>query len=222
MPAMQNDAVEAHLPLQEDFERKHDEMRSVAKNCLVVVDNLPEVEPEKYAKLCDKVFPRFEDAGEVARDPNDGKPRIYMAKGPDGHTLGYAFVEYVSPEDAYNAVRALHGFALSKKHVFWVDTAGALERLQDVPDEFVPPSDLTVASRGHADYKSWLLDARGRDMYMIRHDKETSIYWNDHIVKPSLVRSRDFLSDVDRSFAATVMDILTSDRSIAIIHSMSR
>jgi translation initiation factor 3 subunit B len=174
-------------PIDDDYERKHHEMRSVAKDCLVVIDNLPEVEPEKYAKLCDKVFPRFEAAGRVARNPNDDTPRIHMAKGSNGWTVGYAFVEYVSPEDAHKAVISLHGTALSKKHVFWVDTAGALERLQDVPDEFTPPSDLTVASRGRADYKSWLLDARGRDMYMIRHDKETTIYWNDHTVKPSIV-----------------------------------
>jgi translation initiation factor 3 subunit B len=187
MPALQTEASGAPEAMEDDFERKHHEMRSVAKDCLVVVDNLPEVDSDKFDKLCDKVFPRFEGAGKVARNPNDDTPRIFMAKDSNGHTLGYAFVEYVSPEEAHKAVVSLHGTALSKKHVFWVDTAGALERLQDVPEAFVPPSDLTVATRGRADYKSWLLDGRGRDMFMIRHDKETSIFWNDHIVKPSRV-----------------------------------
>lgn len=186
-PAMGPGVIDVQAPLEDDFERKHHEMRSVAKDCLVVIDNLPEVEPAKFEKLCDRVFPRFENAGTVARNPNDNTPRIFMARDSDGNTLGFAFVEYVSPEEAHKAVVSLHGMALSKKHMFWVDTAGALERLQDVPDEFVPPSDLTVATKGHADYKSWLLDNRGRDMFMIRHDKETSIFWNDHVVKPSMV-----------------------------------
>lgn len=195
MPAMMEDLPtslgdlpdDAHAALEDDFESKHHEMRSVAKDCLVVVDNLPAVEPAKYEKLCDRVFPRFENAGRVARNPNDDTPRIFMAKDGDGNTLGFAFVEYVSPEEAHKAVVSLHGMALSKKHQFWVDTAGALERLQDVPEQFTPPDDLTVATTGHADYKSWLMDERGRDMFMIRHDKETSIFWNDHVVKPSMV-----------------------------------
>lgn len=172
--------------LEEDFHGKKMEMRNAAKDSVVVVDNLPEVGSDKYGKLCEKVFPIFENAGTVARDEN-GKARIQMVKTPDDVTRGYAFVEYVSPEEAFKAVRHLHNYSLSKKHVFWVDTAGALERLQGVPEEFQPPPEISQPSEGHVDYKSWLLDERGRDMFMIRADTETSVYWNDHVVKPTLV-----------------------------------
>jgi translation initiation factor 3 subunit B len=155
-----------------------------------VVDNLPaDVAPDKFDKLCEKVYPRFEAAGIVARNPDGDTPRILIARDDDGKTLGYAFVEYISPEEAHKAVDALHNSALSKKHVFWVDTAGALEKLQDVPEEFVVPADLTQAVEARHDIKSWLLDSRGRDMFLIRHDKETAVWWNDHITKPQLVRS---------------------------------
>lgn len=189
MPALQSgiNAAAVQHAMEDDFERKHHEMRSVAKDCLVVIDNLPEVAPEKFDKLAEKVYPIFHSAGQVARNPDGDVPRIFMARDDSGNTLGYAFVEYVSLEEAQKAVVALHNRALSKKHKFWVDTAGALERLQDVPDEFVPPQGLTVARRDRPDYKSWLLDPRGRDMFMIRHETETTIYWNDHVIKPQVV-----------------------------------
>jgi translation initiation factor 3 subunit B len=186
MPAI-SAAGGAEPALEDDFERKHHEMRSVAKDCLVVVDNLPEVPAEKYDKLCEKVFPYFMKAAKVARNADGETPRILVARDDSGSTLGYAFVEYISPEEAHKAVVSLHNTALSKKNIFWVDTAGALERLQDVPDTFTAP-DMTVASRNRPDYKSWLLDLRGRDMFMIRHDTDTSIWWHDHIIRPQMVR----------------------------------
>lgn len=194
MPALQSGMNPADMQdtLEDDFERKHHEMRSIAKDRLVVIDNLPEVTPEKFDKLCEKVFPLFHRVGQVARNPDNDSARIHMARDDSGNTLGYAFVEYVSLEDAHQAVLTLHNHALSKKHTFWVDTAGTLERLQDVPDNFAPPQGLNVARRDRPDYKSWLLDPRGRDMFMIRHETKTSIYWHDHVVKPQMVSIADF------------------------------
>lgn len=201
--------------LEEDFDGKKLEMRNAAKDSVVVVDNLPEVGPEKFEKLCERVFPIFERAGAVAKG-EDGKPRIQMVKNSDETTCGYAFVEYESPEEAFKAVRTLHNHALSKKHVFWVDTAGALERLQAVPNEFQPPQQMSQPSEGQADYKSWLLDSRGRDMFMIRADTETSVYWNDHVVKPSIVRhmlTNPFFFRALAQASLTVMDIPTDECS---------
>jgi translation initiation factor 3 subunit B len=218
MPAMP-DGGDAAPHLEDDFECKHHEMRSVAKDCLVVIDNLPEVPPEKYAKLCDKVFSYFMKAATVARDGESDTPRIVLARDDSGNTLGYAFVEYVSPEEAHKAVISLHNTPLSRKNIFWVDTAGALERLQDVPDIYTPP-DLNIASRDRPDYKSWLLDQRGRDMFMIRHDTNTSIWWHDHVVRPQLVCLLVFfllLTSLGRTLSSATTVLTLMDNSTVIV-----
>lgn len=186
MPALGPSDDVAIDTMEEDFKRKREEMQRVAKDCVVVVDNVPKIGSEKYVRLVSKLTPKFEAVGELRRDKN-GKPRLTFVQAKDGSTLGFAFAEYTTPEEAYKAMRALHNFQLDRVYKFWACTAGDLERLQSMPEQFVPPPPLPVTVSNRPNFKSWLLDERGRDQFMIRHEDETSIYWNDHIIKPQLV-----------------------------------
>lgn len=172
--------------MEEDFQRKREEMQGVAKDCVVVVDNIPKIGPEKFPKLLSRLTPKFEQVGRMRRDEND-KPRLTFVTDEIGSTLGFAFAEYESPEEAQKALIQLHNFQLDRVHCFWACNASDLERLQTVPDEFVPPPPLPVLAADRPNFKSWLLDERGRDQFMVRHGEETSIFWHDHIVKPQLV-----------------------------------
>lgn len=179
--------------LEEDFNRKREEMQRVAKDCVVVVDNVPKIGAEKFPRLVAKLTPRFEAAGRMRTGENE-KPFLEFVQADDGSSLGYAIAEYISPEEAHKAMAQLHNFQLDRNHRFWACTAGDFERLQQMPDEFVPPAALPVTTKDRPNIKSWLLDERGRDQFMIRHQDEASIYWHDHVVKPQLVSNfRPFL-----------------------------
>lgn len=190
MPALGPEPVDVMDPsLQEDFTQKREEMQRVAKDCMVVIDNLPKASAEKYARLTAVVTPLFERSAEVCRD-EDGKPRVTIVQGDNGSSLGFAFVEYITPEEAQKALSQLHNYQLDKTHRFWACTAGDLQKLQEMSDEFVPPAAVPIA-KDRPDFKNWLLDERTRDQFLIRHEDEMSIYWHDHIIKPQLVSLRD-------------------------------
>lgn len=172
--------------VDDDFDKKREEMQRVAKDCVVVVDNIPKIGSDKFPRLVSILTTKFESMGRLRRDEND-KPRLTFARSDDGSTLGFAFAEYISPEEAHKALALLHNFQLDRHHRFWACTAGDLEILQEVPEEFVPPPQMAITERDRPNFKSWLLDERGRDQFMIRHEDETSIFWHDHIVKPQLV-----------------------------------
>lgn len=180
----------AHMPevsIEDDFRRKREEMRHVAKDCVVVVDNIPKIKKDKYPKLVARLTPRFQEVGRLQED-EDGSPKVTFVVADNGSTLGFAFAEYITPEEAHKAVMGLHRHVLDRTHTFWACTASDLEQLQNVPAQFVPPAPLPIATTDRPNYKSWLLDSRGRDMFMIRHNDETNVYWHDHVVKPQLVR----------------------------------
>lgn len=171
--------------LEEDLERKREEMHRVAKDCVLVIDNIPKIGPEKYQKLLSKLSQTFAKCGKLLQS-EDGTRRITLVQNADGATVGFAFVEFISPEEAHKAMLSLHNLQFDRAHRFWACTAGDLERLQSVPTTFVPPQ-ASLVSADRPNFKSWLLDERGRDQFLIRHGDTTSIYWHDYIMKPQLV-----------------------------------
>lgn len=185
MPGAEMDNAQAMNAMEEDFKSKREEMRNVAKDCVLVVDNIPKIGPEKYQKLCAKLLQTFDKFGRMRKD--DSEARLNVVQDDNGHTLGFAFAEFISPEEAHKAMISLHNLQFDRSHRFWACTAGDLERLQDIPERFVPPQPPTASIANRPNFKSWLLDQRGRDQFMIRHEDTTSIYWHDHVIKPQLV-----------------------------------
>lgn len=185
MVAVEASRVEATDEQEDMFERKLSEMRQYAKDCVVIVNNIPRIDQDKIPKLMSRVLPKLAGAGEIRKDADD-KPCVKFPTDENGRTVGCAFCEFVNPKQAHIAVIKIDGFVLDRNHTFWARTASVFEELQSVPDTFVPPERLPV-SRDRPNYKSWLLDERGRDMFAMRHNEITSVFWNDHIVKPKLV-----------------------------------
>lgn len=187
--AMDPRATRIDKSLEDDFRRKREEMQRVAKDCVLVIDNVPKIGPEKFQKLLAKLGQTFNKFGRMRR-LDDGNPSLSLICSEDGHTAGYAFAEFVSPEEAQKAKQSLHNLQFDRSHRFWACTAGDLERLQDVSETFVPPAQLPVnltPPDQRPNFSSWLLDPRCRDQFMVRHEDTTSVYWHDHIVKPQLV-----------------------------------
>ena len=94
-----------------------------------------------------------------------------------GDTLGFAFVEYQSINDASQAVKSLSGYAFDKNHTLSVVPYSDAVQLKDLGDEFAEPEPAPFEER--IDTNTWLLDPSQRDQFVIRQGKETIVNWSD-------------------------------------------
>lgn len=80
---------------------------------VIIVDNLPIVDPSKLDKLKSVLFKKFSMVGEIVNSvfPVDA----------DGNTKGYAFMEYKKSEMAEDAVKLMDKHKLDKNHTFAVN-----------------------------------------------------------------------------------------------------
>jgi translation initiation factor 3 subunit B len=101
---------------------------------VVVVDNLPIVPPEKFAKLEGVIAKIFGQIG-VIREHGLWMPR----EDGDGKSKGYAFIEYTSPQEAQTAREQTNGYKLDKAHVFNVNMFDDFDKYMKVPDTWVSP-----------------------------------------------------------------------------------
>eukprot|EP00913_Durusdinium_trenchii_P013626 g12795.t1 len=109
-------------------------------------------------------------------------------------TEGCVIATFTKPEDAAQAQQALDGMSLDKKHTFKVVkfdkfndiTNRASETCQEVCSlEFRPQRNLASYSR--ADFRSWLMDKKCREQFLLRYQTETEIYWHDTTIgEPAL------------------------------------
>ncbi|CAG9463948.1 unnamed protein product [Pedinophyceae sp. YPF-701] len=139
---------------------------------VLVVDNIPVVNEEKSGKLKAVLTKIFSAAGKLLENG------LVMPMGANGMSHGYCFVEYENPEMATMAQRQLNGYSLDKKHTFAVNFFNDLDRYKRVPDEYQVPrgQEYKAVDTMH----SWLLDARGRDQYLMRFDANIAeVSWND-------------------------------------------
>eukprot|EP00308_Calcidiscus_leptoporus_P021349 CAMPEP_0119378408 /NCGR_PEP_ID=MMETSP1334-20130426/48186_1 /TAXON_ID=127549 /ORGANISM="Calcidiscus leptoporus, Strain RCC1130" /LENGTH=665 /DNA_ID=CAMNT_0007397605 /DNA_START=14 /DNA_END=2011 /DNA_ORIENTATION=- len=138
----------------------------------IIVDGLPIVPQEKHDKLLGVIRKFFTQVGSILANgldmPTDPKTR---------QSLGYAFIEFSSEEEATAAVAKANGYKLDKSHTFVVNSFEDFAKYTSIPDEeveappppYVPKENLT----------SWLLDGAARDQYVVRYNEECEIWWND-------------------------------------------
>ncbi|KAJ1906691.1 Translation initiation factor 3 subunit b [Coemansia sp. IMI 209127] len=141
---------------------------------VVVVDNLPVVEPEKEDKLIKLLKKTFGKHGKVKENG------IHMPKDNLGDTTkskGYAFIELESPKDAQAVIRNLNGFPLSKAHVLLVSPFMDIEKFTEVEDKYHAPPAEPFAEREHL--RSWLADDYARDQFVVYTGNKLNVYWNE-------------------------------------------
>nr|2KRB_A Chain A, Eukaryotic translation initiation factor 3 subunit B [Homo sapiens] len=79
---------------------------------VIVVDNVPQVGPDRLEKLKNVIHKIFSKFGKITND-------FYPEE--DGKTKGYIFLEYASPAHAVDAVKNADGYKLDKQHTFRVN-----------------------------------------------------------------------------------------------------
>ncbi|CAJ1401147.1 unnamed protein product [Effrenium voratum] len=151
------DSLEAPLTLDESFK------------CTIFVAGVPKVPKEKYDRLMGVLSKVFNKYGE------NEKEMPYNAEGTE--TEGCVIVTFKRPEEASAAQQALDGMSLDKKHTFKVVKFDDFNRITHREDEFRPQRNLASYSR--ADFRSWLMDKKCREQFLLRYQTETEIYWHD-------------------------------------------
>eukprot|EP00245_Coleochaete_scutata_P017412 TRINITY_DN8522_c0_g1_i1.p1 TRINITY_DN8522_c0_g1~~TRINITY_DN8522_c0_g1_i1.p1 ORF type:complete len:737 (-),score=206.49 TRINITY_DN8522_c0_g1_i1:368-2578(-) len=156
---------------------------------IVIVDNLPQVPPEKFDKLHGVVRKIF---GAIGTIPENG---LWMPVDEETQkTKGYAFVEFTTSQEAQTAREQTNGYKLDRSHVFNVTMFDDFEKYMKVPDEWIPPERKDYAPGENL--LSWLTDELGRDQFVIRYGSETEVYWNDpRQSKPDPVYQRSFWTE---------------------------
>lgn len=191
-------------PLEElvDIDERRIEMRKNARDCVLIIDGLPIIPSEKYVALKKVILKKLPGKLKKTKDKLDV---IHMPQDENGGTLGYAFVQYANPDEAVRASRALHGHRFDRNHTYWAMTEYDFKILEKTEERFVAPKIMDVKElEERVNFKSWLVDGRGRDQFMIRAGAETSIYWHDPVLKPELVSCFLYLLLVGRGFGAVM------------------
>ena len=89
-----------------------------------MVDNLPKIPVTKYDKLIGVLKRIFDQTGTITR--------MVMPSEAD-KTLGFAYVEFASAEEATKAIRLTDGYSLDKSHVFKVNPYTDLAKSPESP-----------------------------------------------------------------------------------------
>ncbi|KAK6171444.1 hypothetical protein SNE40_019633 [Patella caerulea] len=164
--------------LPDIFKNKPNETDGI--DSVVIVDNVPQVGPERLEKLRNVITKIFSKFGKIKSDfyPVDEK----------NVTKGYCFVEFSSPLHAQEAVKIADGYKLDKQHTFAVNLFSDFEKYEKVPDEIEPPEPKPYQDPGNLMY--WLQNKECQDMFSVIYEggEKTCIYLNT--TEPSVVEER--------------------------------
>ena len=98
---------------------------------VIVVDNLPKIPVAKYDKLLGVLKRIFAQTGTI---------NTIEMPAENETTLGVAFVEFETAEEAQKAIRLTDGYALDKSHVFKVNSFDEAKRLGSLQEQYTPPA----------------------------------------------------------------------------------
>ncbi|XP_063444701.1 eukaryotic translation initiation factor 3 subunit B-like [Mytilus trossulus] len=147
---------------------------------IIVVDNVPEVGPDRQEKLSKVIRKLFEKFGKIVNEyyPTDGDK-----------TKGYIFIEYSSPVHALEAVKMANGYKLDKLHTFSVNLFSDFDKYGNIPDDWEPPNAKPFKDVGNLRY--FLQETDCFDEYSVIYDggERTAILKNSPR-EPTVIEER--------------------------------
>lgn len=131
--------------LKEDLQTKpaHPD-RGMMGDCLVVVDNVPQVEDSKVEKLKAVLTSRFKGYGPVT-------VTIHRHSGAE-KTSGMAFLEYTDPQHASKAVKERNNFKLDQRHTLKVNLFTDSQKYNNQCQNWTQPEKQQYKDMGNIRY----------------------------------------------------------------------
>lgn len=144
------------LELLGDFMKKKPCETDGVEN-VVVVDNIPKVEPARQDKLKNIIEKLFSNAGEIVN--------VFYPKDAEGFTKGYCFLEYKNPLNAEEAVKAYGNHRLDKNHTFMVNLFTDFQKYENIPAVWEAPTPQPYEAQN--DLYSFLTEPEAFDQYCV-------------------------------------------------------
>jgi translation initiation factor 3 subunit B len=176
----------------------------------VVVDNLPVVDEAKYPKLLGVLKKIYSQIGEL--DPDYG----YTMPMAGGKTLGFAFLDFNTTEEAKKAVQNTNGWKLDKKHIFRVNLYDDLQKFEELPEVYKEPEQKDFQALD--DPFSWLSDPESRDQYVLRFDMDTEIFWTKADATSQLDYGGEREKDMGKTWCELYVQWSTQGSYLATYH----
>lgn len=150
----------------------------------IVITNLPKVPEAKLEKLTKVVMKLVSRIGTLATNSDTGFSGLSMPYSKEKEsTLGFCFVEYETAEEARNAVEVLENYKFDKNHSLSVTLYERALKLQKMKDtDYKEPQPAPFVEKPNA--MAWLEDPNQRDSFVIRHGRETEVFWYDAKIDP--------------------------------------
>jgi translation initiation factor 3 subunit B len=97
-------------------------------------------------------------------------------------------MEFETPEQATLAVSVGNGHGLDKKHTLLVNKFDEISKFANAPEVYTPPEIEEFQEKPHL--RSWLIDDKARDQFVIMKGDDVGVYWNNKGEQPDLVYNR--------------------------------
>lgn len=160
-----------------------------AVECVVVVDNIPKVNPARQEKLKTVIYKLFSTFGDIVSS--------FYPLDEEETTKGYAFLEYKSSEKAEEAVKALNNHRLDKNHTFSVNLFIDFQKYENIPEIWDPPTPQPYKIQN--DLYNFLLEPEANDQYCIAAETSPNSvqvqFWQNSLPEPTELESRKSFTD---------------------------
>lgn len=124
---------------------------------VIVIDEIPKIEPAREEKLKNVIEKLFSTAGEIVN--------LYFPKDKDGYTKGYCFLEFRNAVQAEAAVKAYTGYRLDKTHTLQVILCTDFQKYESIPEKWEPPTPEPYQPQH--DLYSFLLEPDAYDQFCL-------------------------------------------------------
>jgi len=147
---------------------------------VIIVDCIPKVGKDRVDKLKNVIKKLFSKFGTVVE--------AFYPVDEEGTTKGYMFLEFSSPQNAYEAVKMTNGYKLDKQHIFKVNHFTDFDKYSNIPEEWVPPDPKDYQDLGNL--RSFLQNKDCFDQFSVIYGEgeKTAIFLNS--AEPSKLEER--------------------------------
>ncbi|XP_037715892.1 eukaryotic translation initiation factor 3 subunit B [Drosophila subpulchrella] len=156
---------------------------------VVVVDNIPKVEPVRLEKLKSVINKLFSHCGDIVN--------VVYPVDEEGKTKGYAFMEYKQASQAEEAVKKLNNHRLDKNHTFAVNLFTDFQKYENIPEKWEPPTVQTF--KVQSDLYNFINDPDAYDQYCVAAETAPNCvqvgFWQNVLPEPFELETRERFTD---------------------------